>query len=206
MRECTKCHVEKKLGDFPRHKPSKDGFGRRCKECKAAYYREWRKINKARLSEYSKDWRIRNLEKDTLTKKKYYQTNKKSMDEASNKWKASNKDRWLRSITDWRSRHFGIGAYYTASRRAAIKTQTPLNADMDAIKSLYVESAVLTIETEVKHEVDHIIPIFKGGLHHQDNMQVITRCENNEKRVQMPWDFYSNYSEFLRTGEKLTRR
>ena len=39
----------------------------------------------------------------------------------------------------------------------------------------------LTEETGVPHEVDHTIPISKGGLHHQDNLQVLTREENRRK-------------------------
>ena len=31
------------------------------------------------------------------------------------------------------------------------------------------------------HEVDHIIPLSKGGLHHEDNLQYLTRLENRKK-------------------------
>lgn len=31
------------------------------------------------------------------------------------------------------------------------------------------------------HEVDHIIPLAKGGLHHEDNLQYLTVSENRRK-------------------------
>ncbi len=41
----------------------------------------------------------------------------------------------------------------------------------------------MTSETGIPHEVDHIIPISKGGLHHQDNLQILTQQENRKKGV-----------------------
>lgn len=35
----------------------------------------------------------------------------------------------------------------------------------------------------VQHHVDHIIPLFLGGAHHQDNLRVITIHENSSKRA-----------------------
>ena len=40
---------------------------------------------------------------------------------------------------------------------------------------------MLTIKTGILHEVDHEMPISKGGKHHEDNLQVLTWMKNNEK-------------------------
>ena len=37
------------------------------------------------------------------------------------------------------------------------------------------------VMNDIPHEVDHIIPICKGGLHHPDNLQILTMKENREK-------------------------
>lgn len=36
------------------------------------------------------------------------------------------------------------------------------------------------------YEVDHIIPLSKGGLHHQDNLQYLTAEENRRKSNKLP--------------------
>ena len=54
------------------------------------------------------------------------------------------------------------------------KAQTPPDADMDAIKEIY-------LNCPAGYEVDHIIPVSKGGLHHQDNLQYLTISENRSK-------------------------
>ena len=35
------------------------------------------------------------------------------------------------------------------------------------------------------YEVDHIKPISKGGLHHQDNLQILEKILNNKKRAKI---------------------
>jgi 5-methylcytosine-specific restriction endonuclease McrA len=79
--------------------------------------------------------------------------------------------------------------YRTKPKRNAItyryrmrkKNQMPIDADNEKILSFYREAERLTEETGIIHHVDHIIPISKGGLHHQDNLQVLTKKENLSK-------------------------
>ena len=54
------------------------------------------------------------------------------------------------------------------------RNQIPPNADLEAIKQIY-------INCPKGHHVDHIKPISKGGLHHQDNLQYLTVFENCSK-------------------------
>lgn len=66
--------------------------------------------------------------------------------------------------------------YRSRKRRVADPT-----ADKSKIRAIYEESARLTRETGIVHHVDHIVPLSKGGLHHQDNLQVLTWLENVKK-------------------------
>ena len=68
-------------------------------------------------------------------------------------------------------------------RRATLRNQTPdLNQDeVNKILTIYEECSKISCETGIPHEVDHIIPICKGGLHHPDNLQILTMEENRKK-------------------------
>lgn len=49
-----------------------------------------------------------------------------------------------------------------------------LNANKEKIKKIYENCPD-------GYEVDHIIPLSKGGLHHEDNLQYLTIAENRSK-------------------------
>lgn len=54
------------------------------------------------------------------------------------------------------------------------KDQTPLDANIPAMQQFY-------IHCPTGYEVDHIIPISKGGLHTLSNLQYLTISENRKK-------------------------
>jgi len=54
------------------------------------------------------------------------------------------------------------------------KNQTPEDADIPAIQKFY-------LNCPPGYEVDHIIPISKGGLHTLENLQYLTASENRKK-------------------------
>lgn len=62
----------------------------------------------------------------------------------------------------------------TARYAAKKKHQTPVGADLDAIKLFYANCPI-------GYEVDHIIPISKGGPHSIENLQYLTISENRKK-------------------------
>lgn len=60
------------------------------------------------------------------------------------------------------------------------KYQTPADADLTAIKEFYKNCPI-------GHEVDHVIPISKGGLHSIKNLQYLTISENRRKHNKLNW-------------------
>lgn len=65
-------------------------------------------------------------------------------------------------------------AVVSARYRARIASNIPEDSDMMLIKLIFKYCPE-------GYEVDHIIPVSKGGLHHQDNFQYLTSLENKRK-------------------------
>lgn len=62
----------------------------------------------------------------------------------------------------------------SANYRAKLRDQTPLDADRAAIQEFYAKCPK-------GYEVDHIVPISKGGLHTLENLQYLTVSQNRSK-------------------------
>lgn len=62
----------------------------------------------------------------------------------------------------------------SANYRARVRGQTPPDADLKRIKEFYDNCPP-------GYEVDHVIPISKGGLHTLENLQYLTIRENRQK-------------------------
>ena len=57
---CTKCGVDKPLGEFVKQKDSFDGLNWNCKDCVKKYHKEWYRENKERQKKNAKRYRKEN--------------------------------------------------------------------------------------------------------------------------------------------------
>lgn len=73
---------------------------------------------------------------------------------------------------------------YTIDRKHAEIMATPRWVDYDALKCIYLDAAALSINTGIKHSVDHIIPLrhpLVCGLHVPCNLQILKLGDNSRK-------------------------
>lgn len=73
---------------------------------------------------------------------------------------------------------------YTIDRKHAEIMATPRWVDYDALKCIYLDAAAKSIQTGVKHSVDHIVPLrheLVCGLHVPWNLQILTLGDNSRK-------------------------
>ena len=67
------------------------------------------------------------------------------------------------------------------------------------IEEIYREANSRSITTGIRHNVDHIIPLSSGGIHHPDNLQILTENENLKKGISL------DYTHKDRIAASLTR-
>ena len=174
------------------------------KEKRKAY----REANRERLMAYDKARYHANKERHAIRRKAYYDANReeqiayskahywshKEERAAYNKayreahkekahaerkaWGEANKEK----ISAYNKKRYMDDPSYKRVYDKRLKAAILPSTDLDKIKELYIERDRLTKKHGVKYHVDHIIPICKGGAHHQDNMRVITAHENQTKQ------------------------
>jgi ATPase subunit of ABC transporter with duplicated ATPase domains len=102
-----------------------------------------------------------------------------------------NKERRMQQSRDWKKRNPEAAALMSrvaaSKRNAKKKKATPpwlAKEHLDAIKAVYIEAERLTLETGIRHEVDHIVPLSGktvSGLHVPWNLRAIPAVENNRR-------------------------
>ena len=136
---------------------------------KAKYYQE----NKESMAVYNTQYRIENVTKINTRKAQYRSDNRDRINARNTQYAMENRAKVYEN---------------NAKRRVAKLNQTPdltLN-ERQEIVNLYELSKFAYEVSGVKHHVDHIIPIAKGGIHHPLNLQVITAKENLTKNNRIP--------------------
>ena len=166
---CIKCKINKEYSSFSKHSRTKDGLQNICKECNKLEYIRSREIGLTAMQ------KRRALKKEAVLeeRKRYRDKNKESINEKRKEYVKNNRDK--------------VNAR-KAKYRAAKLNATPkwlTKEDFNMILSFYLQAKTLSLETGIKYQVDHIVPL-RGktvcGLHVPWNLQVITAEENRKKR------------------------
>lgn len=164
MKKCCTCKESKELTEFYKNKSKKDGLAAQCKSCKKLSQKRYEKTEKGQKVKKKHS----QSEKGKLSQKKY---------RVSDAGKAT-KRRYYQS-----DRGRALNRKLNAKRREMIRRQTiNLTADQVLWMEWFYKMAVVYEKlTGIPHEVDHIHPISKGGLHAPWNMQILPQSENRSK-------------------------
>jgi 5-methylcytosine-specific restriction endonuclease McrA len=190
MKCCGRCKEHKPLEAFTSAPKASDGKHSYCKSCVNSY----RRANQSRYRAAQKKWEIENAERILEVNRKrrstehfkilsygygvkYRKKYAQKIKEKKRAFYAAHPE--LRRAEYERNKERYIAAAY--ERHHKIKGLTPENADRKVIQTFYSLAKELTFRTGIRYEVDHIIPISKGGLHHQSNLRVVTMDENRRK-------------------------
>jgi len=174
---CGTCKKHKPLWAFYYNRNKKFGVASSCKICQSNYgykhYRENIKIYKEK--------RVLKKEKQAEYGRKWYQKNKEQHDLRNRVWAKTNPEVVRVYKKQWKLRNKHIVNENTARRRAAKRKQKPVNTNECEIKFIYNLSTLMNRNLSDNYHVDHIVPLNEGGLHHQNNLQILTAHDNLKK-------------------------
>lgn len=90
---CTKCGVEKPLGEYYKEKRTKIGVTSQCKSCLNHRSSEYRKKNPKKAREISQRWALNNREKERAQSLKYRLSNPNKRRESTRRWRINNPEK-----------------------------------------------------------------------------------------------------------------
>lgn len=203
-KRCEACKEEVPLLLFSKNRSTKDGFAKACKPCRKEHDRRYYEKNK---------------EREQAARRADYQAKKDEYKARARKWELENRDRKLEMRADYRRKYpdkvkeFGKrdwlrhgdkrrayhkayraanperGAEYVRARQTRKQQAMPKWANRDAIRAIYLECRRISLETGIKHHVDHFYPLKNPlvcGLHCEYNLRVIPAADNQSKGNQIP--------------------
>jgi 5-methylcytosine-specific restriction endonuclease McrA len=169
---CTLCKETKQIIDFSFDQRNNRHLAR-CKLCISRKTAEWRKRNYEKYRSYNKEWNEQNYNKTLASKRKYRDANKEEI-KAKSRLSSKENPQWSVRRTLIRRRNFANCLKFKISAKEIYKLR--------AANCFYCEKPGPS-------ELDHVIPISRGGSHGIGNLLPACRFCNASKSDQtiMEW-------------------
>ncbi len=188
------CRICKKEYDKKYHKENREEIAKKQarkyqknKEIILEQHARYYQNNKKKMAKYFAEYRKNNKEKIVECAAKCYQKNKKRINVLCTEYRKNNKDKFRIYSAKFRQNNKEKRCVTEALRRATKLNQTSTDADFKIIQLYYtVCNETNEILGDTFFHVDHIQPLSKGGLHHEDNLQILESHLNLQKNDKWP--------------------
>ena len=134
----------------------------------------WKKQNRGRVNAQAREQWADPERKQVMQARieRYTKTHQK---QCAKRWKANTR------------RRIETGQHQALLHKRRAKMVTVLTKrEQQKIAQIYRVARLLTKRYGVQYEVDHVIPVARGGKHHPDNLQVLRWDINRAKGAKMP--------------------
>src|SRR6266702_4141239 len=193
LKRCKKCGEEKPATTefFNQRKDSKDGLRNDCMEC---------------LRARRKTWYAENRDQANAQHKVYYAANRDRLLAYGKAHYTANRDHYLANMKAYGVANRDHDRVYRRSRYAAHRDHIKsyhhkLRAHKRSSEGTYTAQDIQNLfkgqkgkcalckQRLVKYEVDHFIPLYRGGSNWPYNLQLLCRSCNRRKHDKLPHEF-----------------
>lgn len=199
VKQCTKCRVEwpRDVAHFHRSARARDGLKWECKACEAARYQADRESRIAKsAARYAILRESGNREAYRQKARERYAANREARRAYFAKYREANRDKMRAYFKDFRAKtidEYRLRQIVTEGKRRAIKRGgLGLTIPPTIIAALQVaqKDRCWCCQSKLlgKFDVDHRIPLSRGGSHTEDNLVLACASCNRSKGAKMPWE------------------
>lgn len=197
---CTKCKRDLPLEEYHRKKTGKFGREARCKACKAGRMREYR--SRPEVRERHAEYREANRERIAKYRREYYEANRECYAERHREYHQANRERELERIAGYREANPHV--YWTSTYRFRCKRMGITPTVEDFTKADLIAKwgdSCHYCETGAFEELDHFVPVSKGGHHTLENCVPSCHACNYAKRDANPEEWVAEQERLDAMGD-----
>jgi len=169
MKICSGCNELKTFDYFYKNKSGKYGYTAWCKVCVSKNGKAYRQKNCERIREVKKSYYQSNSKKIRESHKAYYYANYERFKESKKAYREANLDRRKKYYKEYMTANPEKNREKSSARRAKILSNGVFKITNKDLKKLY-NSSCLYCGSKKHIQMDHIIPIIKGGRHSIGNL------------------------------------
>lgn len=185
---CTKCGQTQSTNNFYRQKSTKDGFRTWCKSCFARANKQWLADHPGQSAKYSKKWQENNPEKSIQSSQSWKARNKEKIKSYNQIYSKQNASKINELNRNWAKRNPEWCRANNAKRRALKSNAKTFAISAKEIARLY-QTPCFMCGSNNQIELDHIIPLSRGGDHSIGNLLSLCKSCNASKHnsLWMEW-------------------
>ena len=179
-----------------------DGYYNVCKECRKLTSVKYYEENREKINEKKRDEALNNRERKRELDREYYSRNKTQMLLKNKEYRELNsssikiqrkqyRERSKDSILEYKKRYYSTPVGKASRLRGTRKRKALKKNQYHPLNNRQIENQLEFIRQRVekclgiKHELDHVWPMSKGGLHHIANLRIVPSTVNRMKRNNM---------------------
>lgn len=192
---------------FYKDQDKRDGLGTTCKACAKAKSKQWNAENPERKREYARQYRAEHLEERRAYDRVYAKEHTKEAIERVVKWQKDNPERFREKRRRYEAAHKEQKKHREQQRRKANPeigrlTHHRRRARQHAASGTHTIADVeLQLRTQnglcwwcgkphgEKYEVDHRVPLARGGSDAPENLCITCQKCNREKNAKLPHEW-----------------
>lgn len=192
-KKCSRCVLLKPISHFCKNRRKADGLHYYCRSCMRISQQEHRARHPDKAVTRQSLWRERNREKVNSMARSWRERNREKYISIVRKWKRLNPDKAKAVCAAWRAKYphraKAASSANSAMRRSAIAS---------GVSNCEVSKWILLQPKEClwcgkdcgsRFEIDHVVPLSRGGRHELVNLCISCKKCNLSKHALMPEEF-----------------
>jgi len=189
MKTCTKCGVTKEVIEFHRHSRSKDGYQSWCRSCFKQNWDSKPERNRANSAAY----RAKHRERLKKQKLEYAAANRQREAARAREWSKKNPQRKREAALKWAQENpekaTQMRRMIWHRRQARLKNVQAYEVSSRDMRRLLSSPCAVSGCLHTDIQIDHVIPIARGGSHGIGNLQPLCAAHNQSKGAKTWMEF-----------------